>query len=302
MLFYRCFNQNRPRELLLALNSFSWERQDSQWHWSQLQSSNSIETRSGMWLKHAKQKGPPHPTTTTPSLQCLLNPFKKHAFSFGHYSNIFDSDSSGGLTVKVYQITHWQGLLIAKLCWFCSKTLIKSEEAPLRESLCHEKPDPRSGQPGSPRMIVTVKRWQGCWRRSGIKGEMKTTQRERWMTNKSEWKQNQVEGSPKLLVAGYLSIENWDSSWLKKVQPSFTRPKRTYPEKAGEHPWVSTKMKYPTSGEAICIPLKLFLHQACCCLRAFELALPSAWEAVAPGFTRLLPFLIQVITPSKRSS
>lgn len=89
---------------------------------------------------------------------------------------------------------------------------------------------------------------------------------------------------------------------LKKAQPSLTRPKRTLPEKAGENPWVSTKMKSPTSGEAICIPLKLFPHQACCCLGASELALPSAWEAVAPGFTRLLPFLIQVTTPSKRSS
>lgn len=234
-LFYRCFSQNRPREPLLALNSFSWERQDGQWHWSQLQSSDNIETRSGTWLKHAKQKGPP-PLT----LQCLLNPFKKHAFSFGHYSNIFDSDSSGGLTVTVYQITHWQGLLIAKLCWFCSKTLIKPEEAPLRGSLCHEEPHPRSGQPGSPGMIVTVKRWQGCWRRSGMKGEMKTTQRERWMNNKSEWKQNQVQGSPKLLVAGYLSRENWDSSWLKKStafphQAQENSPREGRREPMGEH-------------------------------------------------------------------
>lgn len=68
----------------------------------------------------------------------------------------------------------------------------------------------------------------------------------------SQRKQNQVQGSPKLLVAGTFLEETEIPLGLKK-QPSLTRPKRTLPEKAGENPWVSTKMKSPTSGEAICI-------------------------------------------------
>lgn len=152
----------------------------------QVQCSNHAEAVSGMWLKHAKQRQPP------PS-HCNIFCTLLRSMPLGlEITQIFLTVMfSGGLTLRVYQVTPWQGLLMANPCWLCSRNLIKSEGAPPRGGLCRGEPDSRSGQPGSRRLSVTVKRWQGHCRQSGIKGKMRTAQREGWMAHKSELRQKQ---------------------------------------------------------------------------------------------------------------
>lgn len=115
---------------------------------------------------------------------------------------------------------------MAPPCWFCCRNLIKFEGANLGEVQCHGEPDPRSGQPGSPRLRVTVKGRQGhCWQ-SGMKGEMRAVQRDRQMASKSRSRPNHVSALPKLLVARCFYTEYWDSSRYKGAEPFQAMPKR----------------------------------------------------------------------------